>query len=148
MVSLENQTTPFCSTGCNASPAPEGRVWPLWQSLCDTKECIVHIAACSVVTSVYRQCWILLQTGTAYVNHTLLQVHSNFLINTLANLVSCRSNSCHKNYARVARPSLLCAGDAVHPALQKGVVWFWRRDRWSVFIIDKRALNLAHFLYF
>ena len=26
----------------------------------------------------------------------------------------------------MARPSLLCAGDAMHPVLQKGVVWFTR----------------------
>ena len=33
---------------------------------------------------------------------------------------------CHENLARVARPSLLRAGDAIHPVLQKGVVWFMR----------------------
>ena len=33
---------------------------------------------------------------------------------------------CHENHATVARPSLLHAGDAIHPVLQKGVVWFTR----------------------
>ena len=33
---------------------------------------------------------------------------------------------CHENLARVPRPSLPRAGDAIHPALGKGVVWFTR----------------------
>ena len=36
---------------------------------------------------------------------------------------------CPKNCARVAaRPSFLCAGDAIYPVLQKGVVWFMTLD--------------------
>ena len=35
---------------------------------------------------------------------------------------------CHENRARVPRPSLPRAGDAIHPALGKGVVWFTRLD--------------------
>ena len=33
---------------------------------------------------------------------------------------------CHRNPARVARPSLPRAGDAIHPVLGKGVVWYTR----------------------
>ena len=33
---------------------------------------------------------------------------------------------CQANRARVARPSLPRAGDAIHPVLGKGVVWFTR----------------------
>ena len=33
---------------------------------------------------------------------------------------------CHRNPARVARPSLPRAGDAIHPVLGKGVVWYAR----------------------
>ena len=33
---------------------------------------------------------------------------------------------CHENRVRVPRPSLPRAGDAIHPALGKGVVWFTR----------------------
>ena len=35
---------------------------------------------------------------------------------------------CHENCATVARPSLPRAGDAIHLALGKGVVWFTRLD--------------------
>ena len=35
---------------------------------------------------------------------------------------------CHRNPARVARPSLSRASDAIHPVLGKGVVWFTRLD--------------------
>ena len=33
---------------------------------------------------------------------------------------------CHRHPARVARPSLPRAGDAIHPVLGKGVAWFTR----------------------
>ena len=36
---------------------------------------------------------------------------------------------CNKKCATVVRPSLLCAGDAIHPVPQKGVVWFTRLPR-------------------
>ena len=59
---------------------------------------------------------------------------------------------CFKNCARVARPSILCAGDAihVHQELQKGVVWLIRLrvpylDLLSVvFIIQDGRTALTH----
>ena len=36
---------------------------------------------------------------------------------------------CQANRARVARPSLPRASDAIHPVLGKGVVWFTRLEQ-------------------
>ena len=47
---------------------------------------------------------------------------------------------CHRNLARVARPSLPRAGDAIHPVLGKGVVWYTRLGT----MYHEAAFDTAH----